>query len=160
MVCTKHLTLSNFIASAVTNREVDSSILPSLLSTSPTLQPLIVTNAMSSVTSTLIPSLPTSFPAVEAKGTPPNHFLKLGLLRPNDTKNRAMDAIVVIDPDGKRRFVLPFGWGAGKLVMDRDVGKRYVARLGDILLKVVKELEEERGAAGGVDFYDIARTYF
>jgi hypothetical protein len=71
-----------------------------------------------------------------------------------------MDAIVVIDPDGKRRFVLPFGWGAGKMVMDQERGERDVKRLGDVLIRVVGELEEERGAVRGVDFYDIARTYF
>jgi hypothetical protein len=71
-----------------------------------------------------------------------------------------MDAIVVIDPDGRRRFVLPFGWGAGKMVMDRERGERDVQRLGEMLLAAVTELEEERGAVRGVDFYDIARTYF
>jgi hypothetical protein len=115
---------------------------------------------MPSISSRVIPSLPTSLPAVEARGTPPNHFLKLGLLRPNDPRNRALDALVVIDPDGKRRLVLPFGWGAGKYVTDRDRGKRDTGHLGEILEQTVKELEEEKSRARGSDFYEIAKTYF
>jgi hypothetical protein len=67
---------------------------------------------------------------------------------------------VVVDPDGKRRLVLPFGWGAGRFVMDRGRGRRDVRRLGEVLERVVRELEEEKGKARDADFYEIAKTYF
>src|ERR1700753_2309128 len=99
-------------------------------------------------TTKLSPTLTTSLPAVEARSTPPNRFLKLGLLRPTITtitdddededesgsriNSRApLDALVVVDPDGKRRLVLPFGWGAGRFVTERGGrGARAVRRLG------------------------------
>jgi hypothetical protein len=154
----------------------NSAILPYLQTLSPNLQPLVITDSTPHYSTKLSPTLTISLPAVEARGTPPNHFLKLGLLRPtiaNDDdyddddengsriNNRApLDALVVVDPDGKRRLVLPFGWGAGRFVMDRGRGRRDVRRLGEVLERVVRELEEEKGKARDADFYEIAKTYF
>lgn len=136
-----------------------SDSLHELTAISTNIQALIVTDRIEEVKSRIIPSLSVSLPALETSGTPPNHFLKLGLLRPNDLQNTALDAIVLIDPDEKRRLVLPFGWGAGKYVTDQDRGKRVLERMAAILKRTVKELVDEK-TPSGVDFYDIARTYF
>jgi hypothetical protein len=138
---------------------LDSQSLHELATISNHIQTLIVTDRIEEVKSKIIPSLSVSLPTLETSGTPPNHFLKLGLLRPNDPQNTALDAIVLIDPDEKRRLILPFGWGAGEYVTDHDRGKGDLERLASILKQAVKELVVEKSPSGA-DFYDIARTYF
>jgi hypothetical protein len=133
-------------------------VLPALLDLSPHLQALIVTRSLPT-THILIPTLSISLPAVEAHGNPPNHFLRLGLLQPLGGGSKALDAIALIDPDGKRRLMLPFGWGVGKYVTDAVGGKLVQDRYLELLRKGITEIEEERRKAG-IDFYEIAKTYF
>jgi len=71
--------------------------------------------------------------------------------------SQGLDALVLVDPDGKRRLVLPFGWGAGRLAsQNKALGERYR----DVLVGAVKSVEGERVRDGGRDFYEIAKTYF
>jgi hypothetical protein len=100
-----------------------------------------------------------SLPVVEAQGNPANHFLKLGLLHPLGGGREALDAIVIIDPTGKRRLVLPFGWGAGRHVDDPVTGVAVQRRFAELLRNGVRALERER-AEGRKDFYSIAKNYF
>lgn len=46
--------------------------------------------------------------------TPQQTFIRLGLFHPSGTQ--PLDAIVLLDWYGRRRLVVPFGWGAGKWV--------------------------------------------
>ncbi|KAI9690640.1 MAG: hypothetical protein M1820_009947 [Bogoriella megaspora] len=50
--------------------------------------------------------------------TPSQTFIRLGLFHPSGTQ--PLDAIVVLDWRGRRRLVVPFGWGAGKWVGEKD----------------------------------------
>lgn len=55
-----------------------------------------------------------------------------------------MDALVVLDAVGRRRLVLPFGWGAGKHVGENVVGGSIVRDgLMEVLARGVEELERE-----------------
>jgi hypothetical protein len=102
---------------------------------------------------------PISLPVVEAQGNPANHFLKLGLLHPLGGGRQPLDAIVIIDPSGKRRLLLPFGWGAGRHVTDPMTGAVIKRRFADLLRNGVQDLERERNA-GRRDFYETAKDYF
>ncbi|KAL9091709.1 MAG: hypothetical protein Q9165_004785 [Trypethelium subeluteriae] len=46
--------------------------------------------------------------------TPQQTFIRLGLFHPSGSQ--PLDAIVLLDWRGRRRLVVPFGWGAGKWV--------------------------------------------
>ncbi|KAF2239146.1 hypothetical protein EV356DRAFT_528435 [Viridothelium virens] len=46
--------------------------------------------------------------------TPQQTFIRLGLFHPSGSQ--PLDAIVLLDWCGRRRLVVPFGWGAGKWV--------------------------------------------
>jgi hypothetical protein len=81
------------------------------------------------------------------------------LLHPLGGGQKPLDAIVVIDTNGKRRLVLPFGWGAGLHVIDPLTGAMFQGRLAALLNDGIKALEKERHKSRK-DFYDIARTYF
>jgi hypothetical protein len=125
---------------------------------SPNLQALILTHDPKAIAPALsVSSL--SLPVVEAQGNPANHFLKLGLLHPLGGGRSPLDAIVIIDTKGKRRLVLPFGWGAGRHVWDPITGPVVQRRFAELLKDSVQELEKER-AETQKDFYEIARNYF
>jgi hypothetical protein len=94
---------------------------------------------------------------VEVNGTSPKPFLQLGLLHPLGGGKEPLDAIVVLDTKGKRRLVLPFGWGAGRHILDPVTGFTVKERFSDILRDSIKAIEAESHKS---DFYDVARTYF
>ena len=54
-----------------------------------------------------------------------------------------MDALVVLDPQGRRRLVLPFGWGAGKHAAT-PAGRGIQVQLMGLLRDCVQALEQER----------------
>jgi hypothetical protein len=54
-----------------------------------------------------------------------------------------LDALVVLDTVGRRRLVLPFGWGAGKHV-DTPAGRSIQMRLMNLLRSCIETLEKER----------------
>ncbi|KAH0551685.1 hypothetical protein GP486_007097 [Trichoglossum hirsutum] len=80
----------------------------------------------------MFPSLSTSFPTVDILGvslysyishdyrfpiihdSPPNIIPALGLLHPLGGGREALDAVVVLDACGRRRMVLPVGWGQSR----------------------------------------------
>ncbi|KAF2842921.1 hypothetical protein M501DRAFT_1053712 [Patellaria atrata CBS 101060] len=67
------------------------------------------------------PSSPTLL-ALPLLPTPPNLLLTLGLLHPLGGGTGALDAIVLLDAGGRRRLVVPFGWGAGRHIFDAAGG--------------------------------------
>lgn len=105
-------------------------------------------------------SSPLSLPIVEAQGNPANHFLKLGLLHPLGGGQRPLDAIVILDTAGRRRLVIPFGWGAGKHVGDLIIGTTIQQRFLALLQDSVAKLESEKATSKKKDFYEVAKTYF
>ena len=105
-------------------------------------------------------SSPLSLPIVEAQGNPANHFLKLGLLHPLGGGQRPLDAIVILDTAGRRRLVIPFGWGAGRHVDDLITGPIVQQRFLTVLQDSVVLLEREKARAKMKDFYEVAKTYF
>lgn len=133
-------------------------MLPTLMKESPNLQALILTSTPKDALYTTS-SDPFVLPIVEAKGNPANHFLKLGLLDPLGDGKRPMDAIVLLDASGKRRLVLPFGWGVGRHVTDILVGQVVLDTYPAVLEESVEALENEK-LKSKKDFYAIARTYF
>lgn len=72
-----------------------------------------------------------------------NHFVRLGLLHPLGGGKFPLDALVVMDARGRRRLVLPFGWGAGKHA-GTPAGRGIQTRLMDLLREGVEALEQER----------------
>jgi hypothetical protein len=131
---------------------------PMLLQSSPNLQAIILTPSPAAAVSALVSTLLT-FPIVEAQGKPANHFLKLGLLNPLGSGKEPLDAIIVLDPKGKRRLVLPFGWGVGTKVDDCTAGGATRERFLSVLGENIKDLEQEK-TKNLKDFYEVARTYF
>lgn len=101
-----------------------------------------------------------SLPIVEAQGNPASHFLKLGLLHPLGGGQRPLDAIVILDTAGRRRLVIPFGWGAGKHVGDLMTGPAIQQRFLALLQDSVVQLESEKTKSRKKDFYEVAKTYF
>jgi len=79
------------------------------------------------------------------------------LLHPLGGGKQPLDAIVVLDAHGKRRLVLPFGWGAGRHVLDPVAGVAVKTRYSEILLDSIKALEAEKHRT---DSSDVSRTYF
>lgn len=53
-----------------------------------------------------------------------------------------LDALVVVDKKGRRRLVLPFGWGAGKHV-DTPAGRSIQGRMMMLLKHCIETLEKE-----------------
>lgn len=131
-------------------------MLPDLLEASPNLQALILASSFPQVAS-ILTALQCSLPVVEVHGSPPKPFLQLGLLHPLGGGKEPLDAIVVLDTKGKRRLVLPFGWGAGRHILDPVAGSTVKERFNDILRNSIRALEAESHKS---DFYDVARTYF
>ncbi|TID27740.1 Bifunctional dethiobiotin synthetase/7-8-diamino-pelargonic acid aminotransferase [Venturia nashicola] len=133
--------------------------LPSLLHISPNLQALVIARSPTALSS-IMASSPVSLPIVEAQGNPANHFLKLGLLHPLGGGQRPLDAIVILDTAGRRRLVIPFGWGAGKHVGDLVSGPAIQQRFLTLLQDSVVELEREKAKSKKKDFYEVAKMYF
>lgn len=108
----------------------------------------------------MLASSPLCLPIVEAQGNPANHFLKLGLLHPLGGGRRPLDAIVILDTAGRRRLVIPFGWGAGRHVEDLVTGPIVQQRFLTLLQDSVMRLEREKARAKKKDFYEVAKTFF
>lgn len=119
----------------------DSDALPSLYASSPSLQALVLCHSPS----THEPSTTTSFslPLIQAVTPSQNHFVRLGLLHPLGGGKFPLDALVVLDWKGRRRLVLPFGWGAGKHAAT-PAGRSIQTRLMNLLEYCVGALERER----------------
>ncbi|KAK8255179.1 hypothetical protein HDK77DRAFT_25483 [Phyllosticta capitalensis] len=125
-----------------------------LLTLSPTLHPILLTRHSPSAIFSNLQSTsrsPPSLPTIMAKNHPTNHFLRLGLLHPLGGGLAGMDALVLVDPQGRRRLVVPFGWGVGKgAVGGAQQGAGAVGeRLMDAVVEGVGALEEERARETG-----------
>ncbi|KAF2454922.1 hypothetical protein BDY21DRAFT_351928 [Lineolata rhizophorae] len=136
--------------------------IPSLLTISPMLQPLVVHHSLPPTFSALSPPTlshfssshapscpliscpPPSLPLIVSPQPPSSLFLSLGLLHPLGGGLVPLDAIVLLDGQGRRRLVVPFGWGAGRHVLDGAGGKLVRERLTGVLVEAVKALERER----------------
>ena len=97
--------------------------------------------------SSLLPSLSAVSPALCAYVTTGNKVKTQSLLisspHPNSAEQLHPTALVLIDRSGRRRLVLPFGWGAGRHVLDGAGGWIVRERFAEILLKAVGNLERE-----------------
>ncbi|KAI4941105.1 hypothetical protein J4E86_010606 [Alternaria arbusti] len=116
------------------------SALPDLYAFSPSLQPFVLCHDPS--THRLPSSAPFSLPLIQAATPSNNHFVRLGLLHPLGGGKFPLDALVVLDKKGRRRLVLPFGWGAGKHA-DTPAGRSIQLRLMALLRSCVAMLEQE-----------------
>ncbi|KAH7391827.1 hypothetical protein BKA66DRAFT_458544 [Pyrenochaeta sp. MPI-SDFR-AT-0127] len=117
------------------------SALPDLYTISPTLQAFVLCHDPSS--HVLSTTAPFSLPLIQAATPSNNHFVRLGLLHPLGGGKFPLDALVVLDRHGRRRLVLPFGWGAGKHAAT-PAGRSIQMRLMGLLQSCVKTLEAER----------------
>ncbi|KAI4644014.1 uncharacterized protein J4E78_009796 [Alternaria triticimaculans] len=117
------------------------SALPDLYALSPSLQPFVLCHDPS--THRLPSSAPFSLPLIQAATPSNNHFVRLGLLHPLGGGKFPLDALVVLDKKGRRRLVLPFGWGAGKHA-DTPAGRSIQLRLMALLRSCVAMLEQEQ----------------
>lgn len=79
---------------------------------------------------------------IQAVGPNYNHFVKLGLLHPLGGGKFPLDALVVVDTQGRRRLVLPFGWGAGRHA-STPAGRVVQVGLMKMLKQCVQALAEE-----------------
>ncbi|KAI8935749.1 hypothetical protein NX059_007269 [Plenodomus lindquistii] len=130
--------------------ELLCAALPSLYALSPSLQPLLLVHDPS--THRLSRTAPFSLPLIQAATPSHNHFVRLGLLHPSGGGRFPLDALVVVDWRGRRRLVLPFGWGAGRYA-DTPAGRGIQGRLMGLLEECVKVLEAER--EGSVDYVGV-----
>jgi len=121
--------------------ELLCAALPDLYALSPTLQALVLCHHPP--THTLSPTAPFALPLVQAAMPSYNHFVRLGLLHPLGGGKYPLDALVVIDRHGRRRLVLPFGWGAGKHA-DTPAGRSIQQRMMALLRSCIGTLEQER----------------
>ena len=94
--------------------DCDSEILPELYHTAPSLQALVLCRDPSTHALSTSPTTSYSLPLIQAVGSGYNHFVRLGLLHPLGAGQLPLDALVVLDARGRRRLLLPFGWGAGR----------------------------------------------
>jgi hypothetical protein len=117
-----------------------SSSLPDLYSVAPSVQALVLCRDPSSHTTTTTTSV--LLPMIQAVGPNYNHFVKLGLLHPLGGGKLPLDALVVVDTKGRRRLVLPFGWGAGRHA-STPAGRTVQDRLMKMLQKCVQDLVKE-----------------
>jgi hypothetical protein len=119
-----------------------SSALPELYTLSPSLQALVLCYDPSK--HELAPSASFSLPLIQAVTPSNNHFVRLGLLHPLGGGKFPLDALVVLDQEGRRRLVLPFGWGAGKHA-GTPAGRNIEMRLMGLLRTCVERLGQEKG---------------
>ncbi|KAL7774761.1 hypothetical protein CFE70_005675 [Pyrenophora teres f. teres 0-1] len=115
-----------------------------LLTLSPSLQAFVLCH--DPPTHRISPSAPFSLPLIQAATPSNNHFVRLGLLHPLGGGKFPLDALVVLDGKGRRRLVLPIGWGAGKHV-DTPAGRMaphgvFVAEM-DVAGSLSNELEKK-----------------
>ncbi|KAI9665009.1 MAG: hypothetical protein M1821_006457 [Bathelium mastoideum] len=70
-------------------------------------------------------------------------FIRLGLFHPSGTQ--PLDAIILLDWRGRRRLVVPFGWGAGKWVtgVESTSNVQQAEELMRALAEGIKELNTE-----------------
>jgi hypothetical protein len=118
-----------------------SSVLPDLYTLSPSLQAFVLCHDILSHDPSS--TAPFSLPMIQAVEPSNNHFVRLGLLHPIGGGKFPLDALVVLDPRGRRRLVLPFGWGAGKHA-GTPAGRSIRTRMMDLLRTCVETLESER----------------
>lgn len=119
----------------------NSRLLPDLYTVSPSLQAFVLCH--DPATRRLSPNAPFSLLMIQAATPSINHFVRLGLLHPLGGGKLPLDALVVLDRHGRRRLVLPFGWGAGKHA-GTPAGRGIQERLMDLLRECVEVLEQER----------------
>ncbi|KAH4167334.1 hypothetical protein HBI80_055610 [Parastagonospora nodorum] len=121
--------------------ELLCAMLPDLYNVSPLLQAFVLCH--DPATHELPPKAPFSLPLIQAVEPSNNHFVRLGLLHPLGGGKFPLDALVVLDQHGRRRLVLPFGWGAGKHA-GTPAGRGIQTRLMELLRHCVETLERER----------------
>ncbi|KAH7401814.1 hypothetical protein DE146DRAFT_442024 [Phaeosphaeria sp. MPI-PUGE-AT-0046c] len=121
--------------------ELLCSVLPDLYTLSPSLQAFVLCHDPS--THKLSPHAPFSLPLIQAVEPSNNHFVRLGLLHPLGGGKFPLDALVVLDQRGRRRLVLPFGWGAGKHA-GTPAGRSIQTQLMGLLRSCVETLEQQR----------------
>lgn len=124
-----------------THYELLCSALPDLCRISPSLQSFVLCHDPD--THRLSTASPFSLPLVQGVTPSNNHFVRLGLLHPLGGGKYPLDALVVLDAQGRRRLVLPFGWGAGKHA-STPAGRGIQMRLMSLLRDCVRALEQER----------------
>jgi hypothetical protein len=117
-----------------------SAALPELHTLAPTLQALVLCHDPAAR-----PVSSSELPCVGALTPSGNHFVRLGLLHPLGGGTTPLDALAVVDRSGRRRLVLPFGWGAGKHA-DTPAGRSIQTRLMGLLRHCVEVLEAEAEA--------------
>jgi hypothetical protein len=117
-----------------------SCALHELYSSSPSLQAIILCH--DPPTHRPSTTAPFSLPLISAVDPPNNHFVRLGLLHPLGGGKFPLDALAVVDKKGRRRLILPFGWGAGKHA-DTPAGKSIQNRMMMLLKHCIETLEKE-----------------
>jgi hypothetical protein len=117
-----------------------SSALYDLYAIAPSLQALVLCHDPS--THKPSTTAPFSLPLISAVAPPNNHFVRLGLLHPLGGGKFPLDALAVVDKKGRRRLVLPFGWGAGKHA-DTPAGRSIQNRMMVLLKHCIERLEKE-----------------
>lgn len=117
-----------------------SSALDDLYAIAPSLQALVLCHdPQTQRTST---TAPFSLPLISAVDPPHNHFVRMGLLHPLGGGKFPLDALAVVDRLGRRRLVLPFGWGAGKHA-DTPAGRSIQNKMMALLKQCIETLEKE-----------------
>lgn len=124
-----------------THYELLCSALPDLYNLAPTLQSFVLCHEPA--THRLSTLAPFSLPLIQGVTPSNNHFVRLGLLHPLGGGKFPLDALVVLDTQGRRRLVLPFGWGAGKHA-STPAGRGIQTTLMTILRDCIRTLECER----------------
>ncbi|KAF2178567.1 hypothetical protein K469DRAFT_675468 [Zopfia rhizophila CBS 207.26] len=117
------------------------SALPDLYALSPSLQAFVLCRDPS--THSPSTTAPFSLPLIQAVGPSYNHFVRLGLLHPIGGGLYPLDALVVVDARGRRRLVLPFGWGAGRHAGNAGGGRTVQSRLMEMLKGCIETLSHE-----------------
>ncbi|KAF2630723.1 hypothetical protein BU25DRAFT_334438 [Macroventuria anomochaeta] len=117
------------------------SALDDLYAIAPSLQALVLCHDPS--THKPSTTAPFSLPLISAVDPPNNHFVRLGLLHPLGGGKFPLDALAVVDKNGRRRLVLPFGWGAGKHA-DTPAGRSIQNRMMMLLKHCIETLEKEK----------------